>query len=77
MIDIVFVNPGDRKAVFQDLGKDLTAIEPPFQIASYASFLRNEGFNVAIIILVSLSLPYLILLNWSILSLSLSSIIFN
>lgn len=49
MIDILFINPGDRKAVFQDLGKDLTAIEPPFQIASYASFLRNEGFNVAIL----------------------------
>ena len=49
MIDILFINPGDRKVVFQDLGKDLTAIEPPFQIASYASFLRNEGFNVAII----------------------------
>lgn len=48
-IDIVFINPGDRKAVFQDLGKDLTAIEPPFQIASYASFLRNQGFSVAII----------------------------
>jgi radical SAM superfamily enzyme YgiQ (UPF0313 family) len=49
MIDILFINPGDRKAVFQDLGKDLTAIEPPFQIASYASFLRKEGFNVAIL----------------------------
>ncbi|UCN00478.1 B12-binding domain-containing radical SAM protein [Sulfurimonas sp. SWIR-19] len=49
MIDIVFINPGDRKAVFQDLGKDLTAIEPPFQIASYASYLRSEGFSVAII----------------------------
>ncbi len=49
MIDILFINPGDRKAVFQDLGKDLTAIEPPFQIASYASYLRSEGFNVAIL----------------------------
>ena len=49
MLDILFINPGDRKAVFQDLGKDLTAIEPPFQIASYAAYLRNEGFNVAII----------------------------
>ncbi|MBA1437674.1 MAG: cobalamin B12-binding domain-containing protein [Epsilonproteobacteria bacterium] len=49
MIDIVFVNPGDRKIIFQDLGKDLTALEPPFQIASYASFLRDEGFKVAII----------------------------
>jgi len=49
MLDILFVNPGDRKAVFQDLGKDLTAIEPPFQIASYAAFLRNEGFSVGIL----------------------------
>jgi len=49
MLDIVLINPGDRKAVFQDLGKDLTAIEPPFQIASYASYLRNEGFNIDII----------------------------
>lgn len=49
MTDIVFINPGDRKAVFQELGKDLTAIEPPFQIASYAAYLRNEGFRVAII----------------------------
>jgi len=49
MLDILFINPGDRKAVFQDLGKDLTAIEPPFQMASYASFLRNEGFKVAIL----------------------------
>jgi radical SAM superfamily enzyme YgiQ (UPF0313 family) len=49
MIDIVFINPGDRKLVFQDLGKDLTAIEPPFQIASYAAYLREEGFSVKII----------------------------
>jgi len=48
-IDILFINPGDRKAVFQELGENLTAIEPPFQIASYASYLRNEGFSVAII----------------------------
>ncbi|MDQ7090775.1 MAG: radical SAM protein [Methylococcales bacterium] len=49
MTDIVFINPGDRKAVFQELGKNLTAIEPPFQIASYAAYLRNNGFSVAII----------------------------
>lgn len=49
MTDIVFINPGDRKTVFQDLGKDLTAIEPPFQIASYAAYLRNNGFSVAIV----------------------------
>lgn len=49
MLDIVFVNPGDRKVVFQDLGKDLTAIEPPYLTLSFATYLKNEGFNVKII----------------------------
>jgi len=49
MIDILFINPGDRKTVFQDLGQNLTAIEPPFQIASYAAYLRNEGYCVGIL----------------------------
>ena len=49
MLDIVFVNPGDRKVVFQDLGKDLTAIEPPYLTLSFATYLQNKGFNVKII----------------------------
>jgi radical SAM superfamily enzyme YgiQ (UPF0313 family) len=49
MIDVLFINPGNRKAIFQDLGKDLSAIEPPFLIASFASYLRNQGFNVKIL----------------------------
>ncbi|MBT6469805.1 MAG: B12-binding domain-containing radical SAM protein [Candidatus Marinimicrobia bacterium] len=49
LIDILFINPGDRKKIFQGLGTELTAIEPPFQIASYAAYLRNEGFTVSII----------------------------
>jgi len=47
--DIVFVNPGDRKVVFQDLGKDLTAIEPPYLALSFATYLKQEGFSVKII----------------------------
>ena len=47
--DIVLINPGDRKQVFQDLGKDYSAIEPPFWIAVIAAFLRNKGFNVSVI----------------------------
>ncbi|MHB1665450.1 MAG: B12-binding domain-containing radical SAM protein, partial [bacterium] len=49
MIDIVLINPGDRKQVYQDLGKDYSAIEPPFWIAVMAAYLRNSGFNVAVI----------------------------
>jgi len=48
-MDIVFINPGDRRSVFQGLGSDLTAIEPPFQIASYAAYLRKEGVTVSIV----------------------------
>lgn len=47
--DIVLINPGDKKQVFQDLGNDISAIEPPFWIAVIAAYLRNQGFNVSII----------------------------
>lgn len=48
-IDVVLINPGDRKQVYQELGKELAAIEPPFWIAVIAGFLRNNGFSVVII----------------------------
>jgi radical SAM superfamily enzyme YgiQ (UPF0313 family) len=48
-MDIVLINPGNKKQVFQDLGKDYTAVEPPFWIAVIAAYLRNKGFKVAII----------------------------
>lgn len=48
-LDIVLINPGDRKQVYQDLGKDIAAIEPPFWIAVIAAYLRNNGFSVAVI----------------------------
>jgi len=47
--DIVLINPGDRKQVYQSLGKDFAAIEPPFWIAVIAAYLRNNGFAVAIV----------------------------
>lgn len=49
MTDILFVNPGDRKVVFQDLGKDATALEPPYLTLSYATYLQNNGYKVQII----------------------------
>ncbi len=48
-IDIVLVNPGNKRQIFQDLGKDLAAIEPPFWIAVIAAYLRNNGFEVRIV----------------------------
>lgn len=48
-IDIVLINPGDRKQVFQNLDADFSAIEPPFWVAVIAAYLRKCGFGVAII----------------------------
>lgn len=48
-LDLVLINPGDRKQVYQDLGKEYSAIEPPFWVAVIASYLRNSGFDVAIV----------------------------
>ena len=47
--DIVLINPGDRRQVYQDLGKDFSAIEPPFWLAVIAAYLRSEGFSVKVI----------------------------
>lgn len=49
MIDIVLINPGDRKQVFQNLGDDFSAVEPPFWVAVIAAYLRQQGFSVALI----------------------------
>lgn len=48
-IDIVLINPGNRRQVFQSLGEDIAGIEPPFLVAVMASYLRKHGYNVLII----------------------------
>lgn len=48
-MDIVLINPGNRKVVYQNLGDDLAAIEPPFWVGLTATYLRNKGFSVDII----------------------------
>jgi len=49
MIDIALINPGDRRQVYQDLGDDYSAFEPPFWIAVMAAYLRNNNFSVEVI----------------------------
>jgi len=48
-LDVLFVNPGARDAVYQGLGKDLTAIEPPTWAGMLATYCRNRGFSVDIL----------------------------
>ncbi|MEW6556583.1 MAG: radical SAM protein [Elusimicrobiota bacterium] len=47
-VDIVLVNPGDRKQIYQNLEKEYSAIEPPFWVAVIAAYLRNNGIDVVI-----------------------------
>ena len=49
MIDIVLINPGDRQQVFQSLGRDYSAVEPPYWAVVIAAYLRHQGFSVALI----------------------------
>jgi anaerobic magnesium-protoporphyrin IX monomethyl ester cyclase len=47
--DIVLINPGDKKQVYQGLGIDMAAVEPPYWIAAIAGYLRGKGFRTAVI----------------------------
>lgn len=48
-VDAVLVNPGNLTAVYQDLGKDFSAIEPPSLAGLFATYLRRKGLSVEII----------------------------
>ncbi len=48
-VDILFVNPGDRKQVYQDLGSEFSAVEPPVFSRLFAEHARRQGLGVAIL----------------------------
>lgn len=48
-LDLVLINPGTGSLTYQDLAKDLTAIEPPLWAGLIATYVRNHGFSVRII----------------------------
>jgi anaerobic magnesium-protoporphyrin IX monomethyl ester cyclase len=48
-IDLVLVNPASRMRVYQSLGQELTAVEPPVWAGLMASYVRGKGYSVAII----------------------------
>jgi anaerobic magnesium-protoporphyrin IX monomethyl ester cyclase len=47
--DIVLINPGDKKQIYQGLGENYSAVEPPFWAAVLAAYLRNNGYEIAIV----------------------------
>lgn len=48
-LDLVLINPGSRKQVYQLLASTLTAIEPPVWAGLIASFIRRRGYSVRVI----------------------------
>jgi len=47
--DIVLINPGNRRQIYQELGNDFSAVEPPFWIAVMAAYLKICGFKTEVI----------------------------
>src|SRR5579864_6031610 len=49
MTDLVLINPGGRDLIYQDLGGDLSAIEPPLWCRLIAGYVLDRGLSVEII----------------------------
>lgn len=47
-VDILFINPGDRKKIYQSLGDEFCAIEPPVFAGLFATYARRSGWSVAL-----------------------------
>lgn len=48
-VDILFINPGDRQQIYQDLGDEFCGVEPPVFAGLFATYARRNGASVALI----------------------------
>lgn len=48
-VDVLFINPGNRKEIYQGLGDEFCAIEPPAFAGLFARYLQGKGLKVAIL----------------------------
>ena len=48
-LDVLLINPGGRREVYQSLGDTLTAIEPPVWAGLMATFVQRRGFTAEIL----------------------------
>ncbi|MBF0304334.1 MAG: radical SAM protein [Alphaproteobacteria bacterium] len=48
-VDVLFINPGDRKQIYQTLADEFSGIEPPVFAGLFATYLRRKGRSAAII----------------------------
>ena len=48
-MDVLLINPNSRAKVYQSLGSELAAVEPPVWSGLIATFLRDRGWSVKIL----------------------------
>lgn len=48
-VDVLLINPGDSKAIYQELSNDFSAVEPPSLAGLFANYLRKKEISVAIV----------------------------
>ncbi|MBC8338821.1 MAG: cobalamin B12-binding domain-containing protein [Alphaproteobacteria bacterium] len=49
LLDLLLINPGGREKIYQELGSDLSAVEPPLWCRLIAGYVRDRDFSVAIL----------------------------
>ena len=47
-VDVLFINPGDRKQIYQNLADEFSAVEPPVFAGLFATYARRHGYEAAI-----------------------------
>ena len=48
-LDLLLINPGGHRRIYQDLGRDLAAKEPPIWAGLLATYVRQKGSSVEIL----------------------------
>jgi anaerobic magnesium-protoporphyrin IX monomethyl ester cyclase len=48
-MDLLLINPGGRELIYQDLGADLSAVEPPLWCRIIAGYVADRGYSVSIL----------------------------
>ena len=48
-LDLLLINPGGRELIYQDLGAELTAIEPPLWCRLLGGYVQDRGYSIDIL----------------------------
>src|SRR5215468_7146571 len=48
-LDLLLVNPGGRKQIYQELAMELTAVEPPLWVRLIGGYAEDRGYKIAVI----------------------------